>query len=189
VSAHHRPPGVFSVPSPYGLRGDASPLTTPRGELVGAVVLLSDPSGFDDDLMDHLCQAVAVAFENQRLYAVEHQIALTLQQAMLPQSLPQPSYLDMAVRYQAASDTVEIGGDFYEAIELDDRVLLAIGDVAGHSLRAATVMAELRHSLRAFTTLGLRPAEIIDPSRHNPLRLPRRSHRDHVLRRDRALRP
>ena len=130
----------------------ASPLTTPRGELVGAVVLLSDPSGFDDDLMDHFCQAVAVAFENQRLYAVEHQIALTLQQAMLPQSLPQPAYLDIAVRYQAASDTVEIGGDFYEAIELDDRVLLAIGDVAGHSLRAATVMAELRYSLRAFAT-------------------------------------
>ena len=140
----------------------ASPLTTPRGELVGAVVLLSGPSGFDDGLMDHFCQAVAVAFENQRLYAVEHQIALTLQQAMLPQSLPQPADLDIAVRYQAASDTVEIGGDFYEAIELDDRVLLAIGDVAGHSLRAATVMAELRYSLRAFATLGLRPAEIID---------------------------
>jgi serine phosphatase RsbU (regulator of sigma subunit) len=81
-------------------------------------------------MLDHLCQAVAVAFENQRLYAVEHQIALTLQQAMLPESLPHPEYLEISSLYQAASDTVAIGGDFYEAIELADRTLLAIDDIA-----------------------------------------------------------
>lgn len=40
--------------------------------------------------------------------------------------------------------------------------MLAIGDVVGHSLLAATVMAELRYSLRAFTVLGLRSQQIID---------------------------
>jgi CheY-like chemotaxis protein len=152
------------------LRGDSrarargSAITTPRGELVGAIILLTDAITPEDELvLDHLSQALAVAIENQRLYAVEHQIALTLQHAMLPQSVPNPADLEIAVRYQAASDTVEIGGDFYEVIELANRTtLLAIGDVVGHSLRAATVMAELRHSLRAFVSIGLGAAEIIE---------------------------
>ena len=54
-----------------------------------------------------------------------------------------------------AADNAEIGGDFYEVIELDaDRLLVAIGDVAGHSIHAATVMVELRHALRAYAIEG-----------------------------------
>ena len=140
-----------------------SPIATPRGELVGAVLLLTARGTPADELMlDHFAQAVAGALENQRLYAVEHQIALTLQRAMLPRAIPQPPYLEVAVRYLAASEAVEIGGDFYDVIELDDeRTFLAVGDVLGHSLQAATVMAELRHSLRALALAGHKPAEII----------------------------
>jgi hypothetical protein len=140
-----------------------SPIATPRGELVGAVVLLTAAGTPGDELMlDHFAQAVAGALENQRLYAVEHQIALTLQRAMLPRAIPQPEYLEVAVRYLAASEAVEIGGDFYDVIELDDeRTFLAVGDVLGHSLQAATVMAELRHSLRALALAGHDPTEII----------------------------
>lgn len=142
----------------------AAPIATPRGELVGAVVLLVGAITPEDALLlDHFSQALAVALENQRLYDVEHRIALTLQRAMLPQSLPRTPGLEVAVSYQAASDTVEIGGDFYEVLALaPDRTLLAIGDVAGHSLHAATVMAELRYSLRAFAAIGLSAPEIID---------------------------
>ncbi len=134
----------------------AAAIATPRGELVGAVLLMTSGDVQADELMlDHFAQAVAGALENQRLYAVEHQIALTLQRAMLPNAIPQPPYLDVAVRYLAASEAVEIGGDFYDVLELDaDRTLLAIGDVLGHSLQAATVMAELRHSLRALAVAG-----------------------------------
>jgi CheY-like chemotaxis protein len=140
-----------------------SPIATPRGELIGSVVLLGDDSSSADALMlDHFAQAVAGALENQRLYAVEHQIALTLQRAMLPRAIPQPDYLEVAVRYLAASDAVEIGGDFYDVIELNEEsTFLAIGDVLGHSLQAATVMAELRHSLRALALSGHEPSDII----------------------------
>jgi serine phosphatase RsbU (regulator of sigma subunit) len=55
----------------------------------------------------------------------------------------------MGLRYQPAVDNVEVGGDFYDVQRVGDRVLVAIGDVAGHSLHAATIMAELRHALRA----------------------------------------
>jgi CheY-like chemotaxis protein len=143
---------------------DACAISTPRGELIGLIVLLRDRGDSGDELiLDHFSQALAVAVENQRLYSVEHRIALTLQHAMLPQNLPTPSYLDLAVRYQASSDTVEIGGDFYEVIELDESTtLLAIGDVVGHSLRAAIVMAELRYTLRAFAGLGMRAGELLN---------------------------
>ncbi|HEY2299430.1 MAG TPA: SpoIIE family protein phosphatase [Jatrophihabitans sp.] len=141
----------------------SSPIATPRGELVGAVLLLTANGSPADELMlDHFAQAVAGALENQRLYAVEHQIALTLQRAMLPRSVPQPRHLEIAVRYLAASESVEIGGDFYDVIELDDeRTFLAVGDVLGHSLQAATVMAELRHSMRALALAGHEPTEIV----------------------------
>ena len=142
----------------------ATPITTPRGELVGVVALLAPAISAEDALLlDHFAQALAVALENQRLLDVEHRIALTLQRAMLPQTLPATPGLEVAVTYQAASDTVEIGGDFYEVLQMGpETTMLVIGDVAGHSLHAATVMAELRHSLRAFASLGMAPPDIID---------------------------
>ncbi|HTZ45381.1 MAG TPA: fused response regulator/phosphatase [Jatrophihabitans sp.] len=152
-------PSAFGVPLAGPAHG--SVVATPQGEPVG-VLLLAAPGSPEDDLMlDHFAQAAAVTLENQRLYAVEHKIALTLQRAMLPASVPQPEHVEIAVQYQAVGDSVEIGGDFYEAIALDDEVtLVAVGDVVGHSLRAATVMAELRHSLRAFASVRM-PAEEI----------------------------
>ncbi len=141
----------------------AAPIATPHGELVGAVLLRNEHGLTADELLlDHFGQALAVALENQRLYAIEHRIALTLQRAMLPQVIPRPEQVEIAVRYHAVSDTVEIGGDFYEVIQLDEhRTMLAVGDVVGHSLQAATVMAELRYSLRAFAAVGLDGAEIL----------------------------
>ena len=141
-----------------------SPVATPIGELVGAVLLMLDSCPPEDELMlDHFAQALAVALENQRLYSLEHQIALTLQRALLPASMPQPKDLEIGVRYLAASDSVEVGGDFYEAVVRDDGVtVVAVGDVVGHSLQAATVMAELRLSLRAFASLAVAMPQLIE---------------------------
>lgn len=155
-----RLPGFLPAPTgpPTG-----TPIATPLGESVGALILYADLRRPEDALMlDQFAQSLAVSLENQRLYALEHKIALTLQRAMLPTSIPQPDYLEVAVRYLAASDSVEIGGDFYDTVELDaDVTLVAVGDVVGHSLQAATVMAELRHSLRAYASVGLELSEIL----------------------------
>ncbi len=57
---------------------------------------------------------------------------------------------------------VDIGGDWYDVIVLDDRrVLLVVGDVSGHGLRAAATMATLRYSIRAYAVEGDAPAEIL----------------------------
>ncbi|GII96923.1 SpoIIE family protein phosphatase [Sinosporangium siamense] len=111
----------------------------------------ADPDLDDDErsIIRQLGQAIALTFEGLRAYAEEHAIALTLQRSLLPAGVPDVPGLDMSWRYLPAADGVEVGGDFYEVLELDGRILVGIGDVQGHSLRAATVMAELRHALRA----------------------------------------
>lgn len=108
-----------------------------------------------------LTQAVAAAVEAQRSYDEEHRIAVMLQRSLLPRRIPEIAGLDMAVRYEPASAQTEVGGDFYELVMLDGHLLIAIGDVAGHSLHAATVMAELRHAVRAYAVEGHQPGEIL----------------------------
>ncbi len=121
--------------------------------------------GFQDDdapLLRQLGQAVALAVEGMRSYDEERRIALTLQRSLLPSQLPVIPHTDLAVRYLPASEHAEVGGDFYEAIEFDGQLVAAIGDVAGHSLHAATVMAEVRHALRAFIAEGHGPGSILE---------------------------
>ena len=128
------------------------------------VVMAVDRAGVPGDeelqVLRQLVQLVALATEALRSYAEEHVIALTLQRSLLPPSPPEIPGLAIAFRYIPASDQAEVGGDFYEALRWRDQVLVAIGDVQGHSLGAATVMGELRHALRAFAIEGHAPLAI-----------------------------
>ena len=116
----------------------------------------------DRDLLVQWGQATALVTESLRAYAEEHSIALTLQNSLLPSRLPSHPTLAMAARYVPASANAEIGGDFYEVTELDGRLLVAIGDVSGHSINAATIMGEVRHALRAYALEGHRLTDILD---------------------------
>lgn len=107
-------------------------------------------------------QQLTSALDTTRAYAQEHHLALTLQRSLLPQTLPAVAGYDVAVRYLPASLTAEIGGDFYEAVQLDDTLMVAVGDVGGHSLHAATIMAEVRHATRAYLAEGHPPAGVLD---------------------------
>jgi DNA-binding response OmpR family regulator len=108
----------------------------------------------DRQLLLQLGQATALACEGLRALSEEHTLAVTVQRSLLPGDNPVIPGLSVATRYLPAAHNVEIGGDFYEVAELGDRVLVAVGDVVGHSLQAATVMGELRHALRAYALEG-----------------------------------
>jgi serine phosphatase RsbU (regulator of sigma subunit)/anti-sigma regulatory factor (Ser/Thr protein kinase) len=86
----------------------------------------------------------------QRVYQVDQQreTALALQHAILgPAHLPQ----GFAVRYQAATRPLQVGGDWYDVVDLEDgRIALIVGDCVGHGLAAATVMGQLRSACRAL---------------------------------------
>jgi serine phosphatase RsbU (regulator of sigma subunit) len=115
-----------------------------------------------NDMLTQLGNAAVLAVDALGLYAEEHSLALTLQRSFLPSRPPERPGLEVAVRYVPAADNAEIGGDFYELVELPGgRLLIAIGDVAGHSIHAATVMVELRHALRAYAIEDHGPAQIL----------------------------
>jgi CheY-like chemotaxis protein len=135
------------------LRADRSPVHV-------AVTGSSQTPGFP--VLRQLSQAVAAAVEAQRSYDEEHRIAVTLQRSLLQSRLPEVPGLDLAVRYEPAGAQTEVGGDFYELTMLDGRLLVAIGDVAGHSLHAATVMAEVRHAVRAYAVEGHPPGAVLE---------------------------
>jgi serine phosphatase RsbU (regulator of sigma subunit) len=92
--------------------------------------------------------------EHRQSLAAEHQLAAQLQQIILP--IPEAPIdlpgLRIAVRYLPAERASRVGGDWYHAARTPDcQVILAVGDVAGHGLHAATTMAQLRHALSALT--------------------------------------
>ncbi len=104
-------------------------------------------------------QLEEIADENRRLYAEQRGIAQTLQHALLPEALPQLPGLQASARYEAAGHGIEIGGDWYDLISIDDRkLLLVVGDVSGRGLRAATTMAALRYAIHAYVAQGDAPA-------------------------------
>jgi serine phosphatase RsbU (regulator of sigma subunit) len=107
------------------------------------------------------------ARENRRLYAEQRGIAQTLQHALLPANLPQLPGMEASARYEAGERGVDIGGDWYDVIELaDSRLLMVVGDVSGRGLPAATTMASLRFAIRAYAAQNDPPEEILTKISH-----------------------
>jgi integral membrane sensor domain MASE1/anti-sigma regulatory factor (Ser/Thr protein kinase) len=92
----------------------------------------------------------------------EHRIAETLQRSLLPDRLPDVPGVSLAARYVPAGADMEVGGDWYDVVELPSgHIGLAIGDVAGHGLRAASTMGQLRMALRAYALEDPSPAKVV----------------------------
>ena len=90
-------------------------------------------------------------------------VALALQRSLLPRKLPEVLGAELCGRYVPASESLEIGGDFYDATALGDgRVVITIGDVAGHGVLAAAVMGQVRQAVRAYAFEGHPPAALMD---------------------------
>jgi hypothetical protein len=94
-------------------------------------------------------RAQTLAAENRRLYAEQHAIAQSLQQALLPDELPKIEGLHLAGLYDAGAPGIDIGGDWYDMLRLSPRrLLLVVGDVSGRGIRAATAMASVRSAIQ-----------------------------------------
>jgi PAS domain S-box-containing protein len=117
----------------------------------------------DDSLLLELAAGrMAVAIEHARLYEQEHGIAGALQRSLLPQEVPVVPGIEVAVRYLPGGAGVEVGGDWFDVIDLSGgRVGLVIGDVAGRGLRAAIVMGQLRYAFRAYAIDGESPSGVL----------------------------
>ena len=135
------------------------------GVTLGAIGLVFDqPHLFgphDRDYLLALTRLCGQALGRARVYQTEHDLASTLQQALLPETLPRADGLELAVRYLPAEGAAA-GGDFYEAVELPGgRLGIAVGDIVGHGSEAAAAMGQLRSALRAYALEGRPPARVL----------------------------
>ncbi|MGH9073767.1 MAG: PP2C family protein-serine/threonine phosphatase, partial [Acidimicrobiales bacterium] len=158
---HGTPPGHPPVRSYL-----AVPVVSTRGQVQGAFLLAHPEAEVFDERAEHLAVGMAgltsPALDNARLYALERDRALELQEALLPGDLPVVEGLEAAVRYLPGAAGVEVGGDWYEVLPLaEGRTALIIGDVMGHDLRAAALMGQLRAAVQAYVLLHLAPGEML----------------------------
>ncbi len=118
----------------------------------------ADPA--DRDALLDVAGRAGIALENARLYAAEHEAALTLQRGLLPR-LPRLSSFDVAAAYVPAT-SAQVGGDWFDVLDLPGPwVSVTIGDVMGHDLTAAAVMGQLRSMVRTLAWDGRRPADLV----------------------------
>jgi len=105
----------------------------------------------------------------------ERRLGVAVQAAMLPTGVPEAveQRVAVAVRYRPASAALTVGGDWYDVTDIGDgRVAVAVGDVVGHGLVAASVMGQLRSALAALTVADVGPPQALAAldqiARHNP---------------------
>ncbi len=145
----------------------AVPLLVDGGRVIGVLqVGTSEGRTFTSDdaqLLQLAADRLAVAIDRARLNEHAHHIAATLQRSLLPSNIPEVSGLALATRYQPGADGTQVGGDLYDVVPYSDgRVGLAIGDVVGHGIEAASLMGQLRNSLRAYALEDDRPERVIE---------------------------
>ena len=74
---------------------------------------------------------------------------------MLPPVIPAIAGIEIAVRYIPGVNGVDIGGDWYDVIPLDEhRFFFVVGDVSGRGVDAGAVMASLHFAMRGFVSEG-----------------------------------
>jgi PAS domain S-box-containing protein len=138
-----------------------------RGRTVGLISLYNGArrralQPADVDVARDLAGRAGLALDNTRLYQQQLRLAEELQRAMLT-APPRVGHLQFAVRYVAAGEAAQVGGDWYDAFsQPDGAVTVAIGDVVGHDVVAAAAMGQLRSMLRAIAAYsGKGPADVL----------------------------
>jgi signal transduction histidine kinase/DNA-binding response OmpR family regulator len=146
-------PGV-EVASPAAAAAPGAPpeLVLPV-EADGAPAGVVEVWGEVDALRRSLLAPVATAISALTTHAGhadrDREVAVMLQRSLLPQRLPDVPGLELAATYLPASEDLQVGGDWYDVLALPGgRVLLTVGDAAGHGLAAATAMGQLRDAVR-----------------------------------------
>jgi PAS domain S-box-containing protein len=84
----------------------------------------------------------------------ERRAVQVLHETLIRPSFPTLDSYDIAARYLAATNESEIGGDWYDSFATPaGDVMLAVGDVSGHGVTSARLMAKLRHATRAYASI------------------------------------
>jgi PAS domain S-box-containing protein len=151
--AAEQPRSVMAAPVPVA------------GEVAGAIELSLCSTrrwtADEESLLILMADRAGLAIANARAYERELGTVETLQRSLLPETLPELESVLVAARYLPGG--AEVGGDWYDAVQLGDgRLGVAMGDVVGHGLGAAALMGQLRHATRAYALEGHPPGAVLD---------------------------
>ena len=109
-----------------------------------------------------LAQQVGAVARNAHDLDLSVRTSHVLQMSLLPERLPDVPGMAVHSRYDAVSTSLEVGGDFYDLMLLDDgQVWFTIGDVEGHDRVAAAVMGQLRSAARTLALSGRSPSQLV----------------------------
>jgi serine phosphatase RsbU (regulator of sigma subunit) len=130
--------------------------------LIGGLLFTLGVAFLAERLVRRRTQAEELAAANRQLYQAQRGVAETLQQSLLPQHLAQSPGLQLAVRYLPGTEGIDVGGDWYDVVRVDDgRVFFTVGDVSGRGLQAAILMASLRNAINAYAHEGHEPGVVL----------------------------
>ena len=133
----------------------------PWGILVVGILFTVGVVIMTERLIRRRRQAEQLAEENRRLYGEQRNASLTLQRSLLPKGLPTIDGVEFAARYIPGESGIEVGGDWYSAIAIDEhRFAFVVGDVSGRGLAAATIMAAPSLHDSCVRSLAHSPARI-----------------------------
>lgn len=118
----------------------------------------------DRVVLEHFAERAAIALDHARDYDQQRSAALTLQRSLLPVSSDHVGEgVQIAVRYAAGGAGAEVGGDWYDTVDLGHGcIAVVVGDVEGHDLRAAALMGQIRAVVHSHAHLGLPPGRITE---------------------------
>ena len=115
----------------------------------------------DLGVVEELGEQLALAIRVDRMFRRHTEIADALQSSLLPRDLPQIPGVEIAAAYVAATEGLEVGGDFYDIYRTPGGWGVAIGDVCGKGEEAAAVTAAARHAIRVLAHWSADPAEVL----------------------------
>jgi serine phosphatase RsbU (regulator of sigma subunit) len=109
---------------------------------------------------------IAALFDRaESLFGQQRELFVSLQRALLPHVNPTMPNLEIASRYVAGARGLDIGGDWYSIIAVDDeRYGFVVGDVSGRGVDAVAVMAQARFTVRAYLLEGDDPSTALEKS-------------------------
>ena len=136
------------------------------GQTLGSVTLISTSRTYGEDdvtFAEQLAEQVAAVVYKARRYDMATDTSHILQSTLLPQRFAAVPGLAVHTRYVAASEGLDVGGDFFDMVPVSEaRVSFMIGDVAGHDGVAAALMGQLRSAARTLAGRIDSPAKMID---------------------------
>lgn len=142
------------------------PMATSAGEVLGTITLLSlDPTRPLDEAAVEVAMTVtsqaALAIDNARLSQQQKDFSEMMQRSLLPQELPDVPGLEVGHVYESSA-RVDVGGDLYDFLPLDDgRLAVVLGDVTGKGIQAAADMAMAKFVFRSLARGAGRPGSFL----------------------------